>query len=86
VCPLGTTCCDTPAGCKQLDTDGLNCGACGRTCPPGFHCASAICHCGTNAHCDAGGGGTCTSTTGACNCGLATCSPGLRCQPGGICG
>jgi hypothetical protein len=42
-CMAGQTCCDTPAGCRRLDSDTMNCGACGRACPMGFACQQGLC-------------------------------------------
>jgi hypothetical protein len=77
-------CCQNPPGCRNLLTDALNCGACGRSCPPGFACTTGACRCTADQQCNAGGGGTCVN--GACACGGVTCSSGKRCQPGGACG
>jgi hypothetical protein len=83
-CAAGTTCCQTPAGCKDVLVDPLSCGACGRACPPGFACAAGSCVCNDNADCNAGSAGTCA--TGTCVCGSTSCAAGQRCLPGGICG
>jgi hypothetical protein len=42
-CVPGQTCCQTPAGCRDLLTDSGSCGACGRACPSGTQCVSGNC-------------------------------------------
>jgi hypothetical protein len=42
-CGWGETCCQSPAGCFDLDTDESNCGACGRACPSGTNCNNGTC-------------------------------------------
>jgi hypothetical protein len=42
-CMAGQTCCETPGGCRRLDTDTLNCGACGNACPMDFACQRGSC-------------------------------------------
>jgi hypothetical protein len=79
------TCCQSPAGCRDLGTSPDSCGACGRACPPAFLCAAGTCGCTTAASCNAGSSGSCV--TGAlCNCGGITCAAGERCQADGTCG
>ncbi|HQP36172.1 MAG TPA: hypothetical protein PLI95_13380 [Polyangiaceae bacterium] len=78
------TCCLSPAGCRNLASDPQSCGACGRTCPPGFKCSSGVCSCTDAASCNAGAPGTCQGN--ACVCDGKTCPAGKRCQPGGVCG
>ena len=42
-CAAGQTCCQTPAGCKDLLSDDENCGACGRACTDGTSCSNGSC-------------------------------------------
>jgi hypothetical protein len=42
-CAAGTTCCHTPAGCRDLQNDNANCGACGWQCPDGKTCTAGAC-------------------------------------------
>jgi hypothetical protein len=42
-CGAGLVCCQTPSGCKNLDTDNSNCGACGHGCAPGQSCSAGVC-------------------------------------------
>jgi hypothetical protein len=42
-CFPGTVCCQTPAGCYDLQTDSQNCGACGWVCPAGTACQNGTC-------------------------------------------
>ena len=42
-CAPGTTCCDHPAGCRNLQNDSANCGACGWQCPNETTCSDGIC-------------------------------------------
>ncbi len=81
-CSAGQTCCGH--GCTNLSNNPAHCGACGRHCPPGFACASGGCVCDSNADCNAGSPGTCSS--GSCSCGVMSCTAGQRCQPDGTCG
>jgi hypothetical protein len=85
-CGSGRVCCQTPAGCVDLQTDAASCGACGRACPTGFACSAATCQCAATGSCDAGGGGTCQASSGLCQCGTTLCPPGQRCQANGACG
>ncbi len=85
-CSLGQTCCQTPAGCKDLQTDSASCGACGHACPPGFVCTAGACGCDGDVDCNAGSAGTCNAAAGLCTCGANVCTAGKRCLPGGICG
>jgi hypothetical protein len=82
----GQVCCQTPAGCTDLQTDSASCGACGRACPTGFTCASAACLCAASGSCSAGSTGTCDAASGRCQCGTTLCQPGQRCIAGGLCG
>jgi hypothetical protein len=83
-CGDGLVCCQSPAGCRDLQTSNDSCGACGRACPPDFICASGACACDVNNDCDHGSSGTCTS--GLCVCGTTTCAEGQGCLPDGSCG
>lgn len=83
-CGTGEICCQSPAGCRDLQTDPSDCGACGRSCPIGFFCSAGQCQCSGDFECNAGGAGTCAA--GQCVCGGITCAKGQRCQPGGSCG
>jgi hypothetical protein len=92
-CAVGQTCCQTPLGCFDLQTDPASCGACGHACAPGFGCEGGVCSCkGTDAACDGGGAPagsfTCPSVAGAdvCVCGGTTCAAGQRCRADGTCG
>jgi hypothetical protein len=86
-CAAGQTCCQTPAGCINLATDAMNCGACGRRCAPGLICTAGTCHCATDDNCNAGSAGTCLPAQGQCMCRLGgVCDPGRRCQADGSCG
>ena len=42
-CAYGEVCCQSPAGCANLESDGNNCGACGQVCPAGQSCVSGSC-------------------------------------------
>jgi hypothetical protein len=85
-CAAGQTCCQTPAGCFDLQTDRNNCGGCGHGCSPGFICVGAVCMCDSAADCDAGTSGVTSCNSGVCSCGSATCTAGQRCLAGGVCG
>jgi hypothetical protein len=86
-CAAGQTCCQSPAGCIDLQTDPQNCGACGRSCAPGLICSGATCRCTTDATCNAGSSGTCLTAEGQCMCRTGGfCDPGRRCQADGNCG
>jgi hypothetical protein len=86
-CPTGpiigtSACC--PSGCKNVGTDELNCGACGRRCPPGFICnGDGTCVCDTDSDCVIG-----TCVGGACKCpsNAVDCGAGERCVLNGSCG
>ncbi len=81
-CGNGQVCCQ--AGCKNIQSDPANCGACGRICAPGFICAGGSCACSTSADCNGGSSGSCSS--GICSCGGTTCAAGQRCLRNGSCG
>jgi hypothetical protein len=83
-CAATETCCQLPAGCRDLSNDPGSCGACGHACPFGFVCAAGACACDADWQCAAGSSGTCTA--GQCVCNGTTCPPGKRCLPGGTCG
>ncbi len=92
VCTGMEQCCST--GCKNIDTDPKNCGACGNTCPATFTCVAATC----TAPASCNGGPVCTGVNQCCasgcsnvntdpnNCGSCgnACAPGDTCQ-GGTC-
>ncbi|MBX3128535.1 MAG: hypothetical protein KF718_17570 [Polyangiaceae bacterium] len=42
-CGSGQTCCQTPSGCRDLQSDDGNCGACGKVCPQGLSCKAGSC-------------------------------------------
>ncbi len=42
-CAVGMTCCWTPRGCRDLQNDADNCGACGWRCPVGTPCVAGVC-------------------------------------------
>ena len=42
-CPVGRTCCASPKGCFDLQTDPKNCGFCGRACGAGKICSAGKC-------------------------------------------
>lgn len=42
-CIAGFVCCQTPAGCRDLQTDEQNCGLCGKTCTGSQTCVSGVC-------------------------------------------
>lgn len=83
-CTSGQTCCQTPAGCFDLQSDAANCGGCGHACTVNFACVAGVCECDSDGDCSAGTNGTCNS--GVCTCGTNTCKPGQRCLPNGSCG
>ena len=66
------SCCS--AGCKQLDGDTLNCGACNIKCGPGESCSGGSCRCGSTVGAK-GGGPAC----GAASCNGSSC--GDPCDP-----
>lgn len=86
-CTTGQSCCQTPAGCHDLQTDAQSCGACGHACAPGFGCAAGQCACSGDASCNGGAAaGTFHCVGGLCTCGTTACGAGQRCLPGGTCG
>jgi hypothetical protein len=94
-CAANETCCRVPSGCRNLDSDAANCGACGAACPAGFVCQAGACSCDADADCSAGSPGTCAADpacdaspcgTSRCTCGGTPCAPGERCLPGDRCG
>lgn len=83
------TCCPK-VGCKVLDSDTDNCGACGHACPTGFQCTNGKCMCALGA-CDEGAGVKfsvgCDTMMGFCICNGKTCTAlGQRCLSDGTCG
>ncbi len=42
-CPAGMTCCESPRGCFDLQTDAANCGVCGHACAVGESCNLGQC-------------------------------------------
>jgi len=50
-CDGGTSCCGAD-GCKDLQTDDNNCGACGNICPQDTYCEDGACACDTIAPAD----------------------------------
>ncbi|MEZ4314771.1 MAG: hypothetical protein R3F14_42695 [Polyangiaceae bacterium] len=87
-CGAGETCCVLPAGCKNLQTDPAACGACGRSCAPGFICTAGSCRCDNSADCDGGSAQpiSCDVPSGLCLCNVTQCAAGERCLPNGQCG
>jgi hypothetical protein len=99
-CGAAEVCCQTPAGCTDVQTSPASCGACGRACTAGFTCSAGACDCDGDEDCDAGmpevatgaggeGGGPSTGpscVSGRCVCGTTTCAEGQRCLDGGGCG
>jgi hypothetical protein len=99
-CAAAEVCCQTPAGCTDVQTSPTSCGACGRVCTTGFACSGGECACDADEDCDAGtpevaagsggeGGGPSTGpacVSGRCVCGTTTCAEGERCLDGGGCG
>jgi hypothetical protein len=94
-CSAGETCCHTPAGCFNLDTDVANCGACGRACTPGFICDAGQCKCNDAADCQGSGFDgaagaaselACDLADGLCVCNVKCAVQGQRCLADGSCG
>jgi hypothetical protein len=71
-CTAGQVCCDTPAGCRNLQTDATSCGACGFACPSGFICSAGRCACDADADC----GSSASCVNGLCVCGAVTADAG----------
>lgn len=69
-CGAGQGCC--ASGCKQLNSDTSNCGACGSQCGPGEACSSGRCRCGST-YGPPGGGPACTGSSCTGNS-CTTCS------------
>ena len=70
VCPCSASqqlCGTTPDTCKDLQTDGNNCGACGNVCSSGLCNAGKCVSCSGPQTCN-NFGKTCSSATGACYC------------------
>jgi hypothetical protein len=85
-CAAGQTCCQTPKGCRDLQTDAGSCGGCGHVCAAGFACNAGVCGCDGDDDCSAGKDGTCDLARGLCSCGGVACGVGERCQADGTCG
>jgi hypothetical protein len=87
VCCNGTCC---SGQCTDLNTDVLNCGACGSACAAGDSCCGGVC---TNLQSDNANCGACgnvcaagvTCTNGQCLCGSTVCAAGFTCCEGGHC-
>ncbi len=92
-CQMGLSSCSD--SCRDLSSDGANCGACGKACGPGLLCSLGAC-----AQSCAAGLTQCTQDcvqldTNSVHCGACntTCGPGLSCSsghcgctPGSTCG
>ncbi len=92
-CPAtaSATCANPNPYCADLMTDIVNCGACGRGCPPGARCEAGVCSGAATSACSpqapnlcegANGGTFCTDVSrDAANCGGCN----LRCPTGNFC-
>jgi len=82
-CSGGRTDCD--GVCRDLSSDGFNCGECGRICADGFRCESGTCQMAcpsSQMRCDVDGTSICVSTdSDNMNCG----SCGNECDGGQVC-
>lgn len=86
-CGEDDTCCPG-AGCRNLDTDPLHCGACGVVCGAGESCVSGACECGSTTGGTASGA-ACGSGTSCCgdpaSCVVDTpADPNPQCSCGGV--
>ncbi len=91
VCGPGETCCQSPDSCRNLDSDPLSCGECGRVCRAGERCVAGVCVCPGldgllevcgegESCCGQGEGSACVAPDDLlCFCGGALCGVGESC-------